>query len=452
MQLSSHSYVPPSLRARITLGFTASFAAFVLVVCITALLWARHAAQIDAEERVRAAARLVKLEWEGDAAEKSVARAFEEAHEDARLENISVLIIDNEGSTLGASRHPSPPWPDPHHEWLIAKEQANKATIVAGFNLRGMQTGLRRLALILLVLGLLLIGGAAASAWILVGRTLQPIDALSDQADSASANPLHARLSSPSEDAEVRHLVATLNAFLERLRENTRAREQFYASAAHELRTPLTVLSASIEVALSRPRENTEYRETLADLQSQTRRLSKLTEGLLTLNRLDMLRETDEDKEVIDLADLCTLAMRSLTSITSKRNLTFETDFDTPCAVLAPPTYLTILIRNLIENALLYATAGSRVSISLCPVPRGVRLRVSNDYSDRESLDFARLFEPFYRADASRTRETGGNGLGLAICKAIADANGWQLLLNKTALGVEAEVLFSPIDGNLRDE
>jgi signal transduction histidine kinase len=79
-----------------------------------------------------------------------------------------------------------------------------------------------------------------------------------------------------------------------------------------------------------------------------------------------------------------------------------------------------------------------------------IRLCISNDYSHGEGLEFDRLFEPFYRADVSRARETGGNGLGLAICKAIADANGWQLLLNKTAAGVEAEVLFPQLIDKLR--
>jgi len=161
---------------------------------------------------------------------------------------------------------------------------------------------------------------ASVLTWFLVGWTLRPIGALSQQARDATANPLQIHLVAPSPDAEVRLLVDTLNTMLEHLREDTRAKEQFYSAAAHELRTPLAVLSGSIEVVLTRPHKPEEYQETLADLLYQTRRLISLTESLLLLNRLEMGTAT-ENQEPVDVADVCERVLTNLLPGAESRDL-----------------------------------------------------------------------------------------------------------------------------------
>ncbi len=440
-----------SLRARMTLGFTAFFAVLALLAWTGFMLWSRHAAHQDARERTYAAVRLVAQEWDGNAVERSVVKAFVEAHEDMRLDNIAMMIVDDTGRVLGRNRRPAWPfaeprtlsWPNPHHDgWLTRKTRSRNAIIVAGMDWHPIETALRRQMLVLFLFALLMIGIAAAAAWTLVGRTLQPIGALSEQAKAASGDTLHACLVAPSDDAEVRRLVETLNGFLQRLRENTLAREQFYAAAAHELRTPLSVLSASVEVALSRPRDNAEYQETLSDLQSQTCRLTTLVQDLLTLNRLDRDTGADETKEAVDLADLCERTLSTFAPIITERRLRVRTDLESSRDVSAPLTHAAMLVRNLIENAVKYATFGGTVTISLRSVPEGTRLQISNDYAKSEASGFDKWFEPFYRADASRSAATGGNGLGLAICRRLADINDWSLLLAIKNDGVNVSVTF----------
>jgi signal transduction histidine kinase len=441
-RLPASPWPPASLRARITLGFTLSFAVFVLAASVGALSWSARVDQQDAEERVRAAARLVKEEWNGSTAAQSVSAAFKEVREDARLDNITLSITDTEGRLLGVSGLPISRLPTSGALWLTAKETTPTATIMAGMDRRAALTGLHRQAMVLLALGMLVTSAAGVSAWTLVGRTLRPIGALSEQADTASANPLHARLLPPSEDTEVKRLVSTLNAFLERLRRSTYQREQFYAAAAHELRTPLAVLSGSIEVTLSRPRDNSEYHETLQDLQQQTNRLIKLTEGLLTLNRMDMLSGEPEETEPVCFADLCGRVLVALQPLIAERGLVLDSDLDATAEVMTSPTYAMIFVRNLIENAVKYADAGGTVAVSVRGDAEGTRLSVRNDFPASSPLDIERLFTPFFRAEGSHRSGTTGNGLGLAICKAIADANGWRLDLRQTHRGVEAEVLL----------
>jgi signal transduction histidine kinase len=97
-----------------------------------------------------------------------------------------------------------------------------------------------------------------------------------------------------------------------------------------------------------------------------------------------------------------------------------------------------MLVRNLIENAVKYATPGGVVCVELT----GPELTIFNAFSSTLRLDSAKLFEPFFRPDDSRSSETGGNGLGLAICRAVAAANGWKLTLDQDEKGVSVSVLF----------
>lgn len=425
---------PRSLRARVTLEFTTGFAALVCAACLLFIGWRWYQAKREARHEVRAAALLIQHEWDGSRTAEGIEAAIESARKDAKihgwltaLDNVAVMIVDGNGHVLGANRYPHPPVAaQKRMGWLTDEKRAADATIIAGIDWRVTESVLRGELLLLLGFGILATGIAGISAWVLVGRTLRPIGALADQADAASADPLHIKLNLPSKDAEVRHLVGTLNGFLDRMRQTSRAREQFYAATAHELRSPLSVLSGSIEVTLSRPRDNAEYQETLTDLQHQTDRLGALVEGLLLLNRLHM--NTDEEEaESVDLADICHHMLSTLTPLAQRRNLIVETELDSASDVFASQTHASILIRNLIENAVKYATESGTIRVSLHSSETSEQLTVSNSFDG--ALDMERLFEPFYRADRARSATTAGNGLGLAICRRIADANGWGLII-----------------------
>ena len=443
-----------SLRARMTLGFAASYLGVVATACAIDYSLSRHAARREAKERVVAAARLIAHEWEGDTSAPGIQRAIEYSRDDANrhgwrdaLDDISLAVVDEKGRLLGASRYPHPPWPlEPRGRWIAASERGKAGIVVAGTDGHLLDSQLHNEAMLLLGFALLSTPIVSGAAWVLVGRTLRPIGALADQANLASADPLRSRLTPSSDDAEVRLLVSTLNGLLDRLSANTRLREQFYAAAAHELRTPLTVLSASIEVALSRPRSEEDYRETLADLQEQIRRLNRLAEDLLALNRLDVADNVPEERESVDLGDLCRRTLALLAPTIQERHLTVIADLDAPADVLVSLEHVAILTRNLLENAVRYASLGGTVSVSLSSVPGGepgsLQLDICNDYALESPQNLERWFEPFYRADPSRSSATGGNGLGLAICRRIADSNRWDLRLTSDSQGICVRVSF----------
>ncbi len=431
-----------SLRVRMTLGFTLTFAVFLCLVGVF-LQWQSYQNKVaDTDQLLREAVTLVNAEWEKESKGTISPTLFNEVREDPVLADVSLLLVDAAGLPVITNRRAVPEWPAVSNEWRIFSAPLGTATLVAGIRWRPIEKRLRSQAVTLATLGLMAILFAAALSWTLVGRTLRPIGYLSQQAANAASDPLHLHLEAPSNDDEIKQLVATLNGMLGRLRENARSREQFYAAAAHELRTPLTVLSSTIEVTKNRPRSVGEYQEALDDLEQQTRRLIHLSEDLLTLNRLDMGTVRDVP-ESVDLVDLVERALASVRLVIAGRNLQLIADLETEDATaLVPSLPAGMLIRNLIENAAKYAREGGGLTVSWHSDTDWVELRVANDFPVESQLDTDRLFEPFYRADASRSSATGGNGLGLAICRRIADMNGWQLSLVRHSREVVASVQF----------
>lgn len=303
----------------------------------------------------------------------------------------------------------------------------------------------------LLCLSLFAVLGVAGGAWLLVGRTLSPIGRLAVQAGAASVERLEVRLKAPSRDAEVVELVDTLNGLLSRLAETAAAKGRFYAAASHELRTPLQALSGHLEVALTRARTADEYEQFLQESLKQTRRLTSLVQDLLLLHQLDSA--PPRPQEPVDLAEVCTGVLDHLQPLVEARGLPLSVDLPAGACILAVPTHAEILVRNLIENAVRYASPGGAVTVALSREGTGPStesgggapcLEVFNECPPLGDRDPQKLFEPFYRPDTARNSRTGGNGLGLAICRAIATANGWQVTLQQEPQGVRAVALFPP--------
>ena len=283
------------------------------------------------------------------------------------------------------------------------------------------------------------------AAWLVVGRTLSPLDALANQAPNASVESLSVQLNAPSSDAEMLHLTRTMNDLLGRLKHEVRARGRFYAVASHELRTPIQVLLGEIEVTLARPRSGPFYRETLRQLQNETGRLKSLAQDLLQLNALEM-RQQQSAREPLELSQRIQRALSQQRADIETKELKLETQLD-EIEIAAPPAHLEVLLRNLLENAVKYATPGTplRVETKLSPNSSHAQLEVHNACEVPQGAELSQWFEPFYRPDEARDSQTGGKGLGLSIVAALARADDWPIELLAQNNGVSARVRF-PIE------
>ena len=391
-----------SLRSRLTLAFAVVFIGLGIALWLAATLLLRMQAERETDTLLRAAAEHLLQEW------KSPEAALEELREDGRLARVAVTVIGPKGDVRFTSRREVAPWPRPVNGddgWRVRSERVGEDTLVFGVIWQETETMLSRQSRLLAGLTLVLALLATGLARLVIGRTLRPIGALAAQAEAADGT---LALRSPSHDAELRHLVTTLNGLLVRQRESVKAREEFAAAASHELRTPLTVLLGTLEVALSRPREVAEYQETLGHLLVEVQRMTRLTESLLLLSRLES--QPEKAREPVNLTEICEEILGSLLSLREERGLTLEVKLAPNVLVEVSPTALAVLVRNLLDNAHRYALSRTTLTIMLTQSPA--------------CLTIVNTVEPIGTARSTQNR---GAGLGLTLCRRIAEIYGWKL-------------------------
>ena len=273
------------------------------------------------------------------------------------------------------------------------------------------------LALVPLGVGLAAVGGA------LIARTaLAPVDEISRRARRITAEDLEQRLPLTGAGDELDYLAETLNGMLARLEAAFAEMRRFSADAAHELRTPLTALKGSIEVALRAHRSEVEYRQVLRAALEDVDRLVRLAEDLLLLSR--SAAGGAGPGPAVELEPIVLEALELGTRLAQGTGVSVRLGEAAPVAVRGEAAALRRAVVNLVENAVKYTPAGGTVTLSLARADGHALIAVEDTGIGLDAGDAERIFEPFVRLDAARSRETGGSGLGLAIARSIAAAHG----------------------------
>ena len=202
-----------------------------------------------------------------------------------------------------------------------------------------------------------------------------------------------------------------------------KTRRDFIANVSHELRTPLTSIQGYTETLLDSAPENNHAREFLDIIRKSALRMSRLTEDLLTLARVESGEQRFDIQPVVP-ADLLQEAVQSFREIARAQNVELRVEDGAAAQVGADPEAIHQVFSNLVDNALKYAAPGGRIVVGARPIPGSVEFYVQDFGPGIPSEHLARLFERFYRVDKARSRESGGTGLGLAIAKHIVLAHG----------------------------
>lgn len=295
---------------------------------------------------------------------------------------------------------------------------------------------LRIVAVILSPLGVLVMG--LATYWI-VGRTLHPVAGLRKGAEEITAADLaDQRLPVPDAQDEVQRLAVTLNAMLDRIDVATKRQRTFVGDAAHELRSPLASLRVQLEVAQRLPPED--WNATLRDSLADVGRLEQLVDDLLAMARLDESGGVLRHRELVELdvlvADTVAEYGRARVPVTA----------DTaPMIVDGDPNGLRRVLVNLTDNAVRYAASGVTVSMSAGEHTAGqatVQIEVVDDGPGIPAHERQRVFDRFYRVGGSRSRESGGTGLGLPIVREVVRAHGGSVRLADNQPGLRAVVML----------
>lgn len=203
----------------------------------------------------------------------------------------------------------------------------------------------------------------------------------------------------------------------------TRQRE-FVADASHELRTPLAVLQSSLDAMdmTSEQKKDAFTEKLLKNMRQEIKRMTNLVSDLLTLARSDS-NTIELRKETFDLRKMTEEALESVQSLANEKSI--STNLDAPGKLLATgdPERLSQLVYILLDNAIKYTSAGGDVKISLSQGGSDILIEVQDTGVGIKKEDLSRIFERFYRADKSRSRQMGGHGLGLSIAKWIVDTH-----------------------------
>lgn len=307
--------------------------------------------------------------------------------------------------------------------WSLRQDTAQgEVTVYAGTSLESVSEVVGTLRRSLLVGIPALVALLAVAMWVLVSRTLAPVERIRIEVASISHQDLDRRVPvSPYAD-EIGRLATTMNDMLSRLETASNRQREFVANASHELQSPLAAFRAGLEVALAHA-DTTDWRATASDLHTEGDRMERLVRDLLFLARSDS-EEADPPGELVDLDDV---VLEEATRLRTNCSAGVDTSKVTAAPVRGSRDDLTRMVRNLLENARDYATAD--IEVALADGASGIVLSITDDGPGVAEEHRDRVFDRFYRADAVRSRSAGGTGLGLAIARAIAVRHGGTIEL-----------------------
>jgi two-component system sensor histidine kinase QseC len=274
--------------------------------------------------------------------------------------------------------------------------------------------------------------------WISVGRALRPLTAMSRAIGARNADNLQA-LALERVPAEVLPLAHSLNKLLERLSESLDRERSFTADAAHELRTPLAAIQVQAEVALAAT-EGGQRRRAIEQVITGVHRTTHLVQQLLLLARLDQTDSTHV--QPVDLAATATDSAARYADAAARKRIELEVDAHAGCMLRGDPTALSIMVDNLLDNAIKYGRDGGRVVLNVTRDATHLALSVHDDGRGVPTEHRARLFDRFYRIPGSGA---DGSGLGLAIVDRIARACGGSVTLGEGIAGGLGVTLRFPV-------
>lgn len=287
---------------------------------------------------------------------------------------------------------------------------------------------------------------AWAAGWFLARRSLAPIAAMSQAARSMEAHTLGERLPVGNPRDELGQLAAVFNDLLDRLERAFRQMRQFTADASHELRTPLASVRGEAQIALSRRREEDDYRESLSVILEEATHMTGIVEDMFTLARADS-GEQPLDPRTVYLDEIVADVCRATRAIAGERGVSVGCEPSEETTVVGDEAVIRRAVLNLVDNAIKYTEPGGTVRARVTSGDGWARVDVRDTGIGIAAEDLGRIFERFYRVDKARSRSAGGAGLGLSIVRWAAEAHGGRLLVESTPGAGSTFSLLLPLRG-----
>ena len=450
-----------TVRARLTLWYVSLLATILVVVIAMIYVLLSRALYVRIDDGLRAGLQTTLTSLANDLAEgQSVDDAARSTAAELASRHQLVAIYDGRGRLLGeAGREDDIVIPLPSADELPVDAEEQLITIVesddlddrhrlamrrvnlrsnieyivvVGSSLEPTDEELESLRRILAYVVPLSVIVAAIGGWFLARRSLSPVVAMADRARKIGVESLHARLPVANPRDELGLLASTFNELLARLESSVQQQRQFMADASHELRTPVNIARTASRVALQQSgRSETEYRETLAIVEQETIRLSRLVDDMFTLTRADAGSYPVRSMPMY-LDEIIEEVARASAVVAATRGVSIAIECEHPAPFTGDEDLIRRLVMNVIDNAVRFSAAGGAVRVALDRAQETYAISISDQGPGIAPEVQSRIFERFYRVDEARSRDgvsDGGAGLGLALARWIARAHGGEIRL-----------------------
>lgn len=284
-----------------------------------------------------------------------------------------------------------------------------------------------------ILIGITMLALSGILALLMASRLMRPLRAFTEGARALAAGRYDTRIPVQSRD-ELGQLARDFNELAKALAQNERQRRQWVADISHELRTPLAVMRGELEALQDGVRPLT--LQAITSLHADTLRLGRLVDDLYELSRSD-LGALDYHKAPTDPISVLAEDIDALRHafVEQSLDLSFENQLAEALTISADPDRLSQLYRNLLSNSLHYTDPGGRVRISVQREGNRLLIDIEDSAPGVAAEHLPKLFDRLYRVEPSRSRAHGGAGLGLAICRNIAEAHGGTLTAQPSSLG-----------------
>ena len=252
------------------------------------------------------------------------------------------------------------------------------------------------------------------------GRSIKPVRTIIETSSQITKDNLQTRIPLPQNKDELYVLSENINNLLSRIENAIDREKQFTSDASHELRTPLAVIKGTMEVLIRKPRNQQEYEEKIQFCISEVDRLNHMVDQLLLLARFENQKQNVKQETIY----LNALVLDNLTRFSEKsenKKLKIKTEFTEDYYLISDNYLVSIIISNLISNAIKYSNPNGEIAIELGKKNNVVTFSITDYGVGIAKNDLDKIFNSFYRSDVSNHPEIKGTGLGLSIVKRLCD-------------------------------
>lgn len=252
------------------------------------------------------------------------------------------------------------------------------------------------------------------------GKSIKPVSTIIDTSSQITKDNLKTRIPLPVNKDELYVLSQNINNLLDRVENAIEREKQFTSDASHELRTPLAVMKGTMEVLIRKPRDQKEYEEKINFCITEVDRLNHMVDQLLLLARFENQKQNIKNETIY----LNAIILDNLTRFSSKienKKLKVNTEFSEDFYIQSDNYLVSIVISNLISNAIKYSNKNGEININLVNNNNQISFSIADKGIGIAPVDIDKIFNSFYRSDVTNHAEIKGTGLGLSIVKRLCD-------------------------------